>query len=108
MAFAFRPDHGAGDDGGRVLYCGGTVFAILARNTLYLKADTASRPRFEALKLQAFQPFPDRPGTMCYYAPPAEFFEDADAMLEWGRAAVTAGMAARKKPRARRAGARRR
>lgn len=76
--------------GGYVLYCGGTVFALLADNTLYLKTDAVTRPRFEALGLKPFQPFPGKPG-MRYYPPPTEFFEDPDMMAEWGRAAIEVG-----------------
>jgi DNA transformation protein len=83
--------------GGYVLYCGGVVFALLADNTLYLKADDATRPRFVALGLKPFQPFADQPGTMGYYPPPAEFFEDRDAMVDWGRAAVETGRRAQAK-----------
>lgn len=88
--------------GGYVLYCGGTVFALLADNTLYLKADDVTRPRFQAVGLKPFQPFPDQPGTMQYYPPPAEFFEDSDVMGEWGRAAVECGRRAqaKRKPKA--------
>jgi len=88
--------------GGYVLYCGGTVFALLADNTLYLKADDVTRPRFQALGLKPFQPFPDQPGTMQYYPPPAEFFEDSGVMDEWGRAAVECGRRAqaKRKPKA--------
>src|ERR1700680_687546 len=83
--------------GGYVLYCGGTVFALLADNTLHLKVDSLTRPRFEALGLKPFQPFPNQPGTMQYYPPPAEFFEDADAIAEWGQAAVECGRRAQAK-----------
>jgi DNA transformation protein len=77
--------------GGAVLYCDGIVFALLSGSTFYLKVDDLTRPRFEALGLRPFQPFPDNPGTMQYYPPPAEFFEDSDALQEWGRAAVEVG-----------------
>jgi len=77
--------------GGHVLYCNGVVFALLASNTLYLKADDITRPNFEKIRSKPFQPFPDQPGTMQYYPPPAEFFEDPDVMREWGSAAVEAG-----------------
>jgi len=83
--------------GGYVLYCGGVVFALLAGSTLYLKADDLTRPRFESFGLKPFQPFPDQPGTMAYYPPPAEFFEDPDVMTEWGRAAVETGRRAQAK-----------
>ncbi|HTS63953.1 MAG TPA: TfoX/Sxy family protein [Candidatus Acidoferrales bacterium] len=82
--------------GGHTLYCNCVVFALIARNTLYLKVDAVTRPRFEELGLKPFQPFEGQSGTMSYYPPPAEFFEDADAMLEWGRAAVGAGRRSKK------------
>jgi DNA transformation protein len=83
--------------GGYVLYCGGVVFALLGDNTLYLKADAVTRPRFQALGLKPFQPFADQPGTMGYYPPPAEFFEDPEVMADWGRAAVDTGRRAQAK-----------
>ncbi|HTS29433.1 MAG TPA: TfoX/Sxy family protein [Bryobacteraceae bacterium] len=94
--------------GGAVLYCDGFVFALLAESTLYLKVDDFTRPRFQALGLSPFQPFPDNPGTMQYYPPPAEFFEDSDALAEWGKAAVEVGKraAAKKKGKARKTGKR--
>ena len=56
--------------GGYCLYCDGFVFALLAGNTLYLKADDRNRARFDNCGLKAFRPF-DGPGTMSYYeAPP--------------------------------------
>ena len=83
------------------------VFALVADNTLYLKVDDMTRPRFERLGLKPFRPYEDRiealgrkfPEVMQYYLPPAEFFEDADVMNEWGQAAVETGRRARaKKP----------
>jgi DNA transformation protein and related proteins len=87
--------------GGHIVYCDCVTFALVANNTLYLKADAGTRPKFEALGLKAFQPFPDKPG-MSYYTPPPEFFEDPDVMLQWGREAVAAGKRAKaaKKPKA--------
>ena len=88
--------------GGYVLYCRGTVFALLAENTLYLKADDSTRPRFAALHLEPFRPFPDKPEVMQYYPPPAEFFEDPAVMMEWAGAAVEVGRRAQAKRESRR------
>jgi DNA transformation protein len=85
--------------GGHCLYCDGIVFAIVAANTLYLKADVETRPDFERLGLMPFRPFEEilkaqgrtYPAVMQFYPPPAAFFEDRDAMLEWGRKAVEVG-----------------
>jgi len=85
--------------GGYILYSNGVVFALIANNVLHLKVGDATRPRYQELGMKPFQPFPDNPGTMQYYPPPPEFFEDSDVMLEWGRAAVEVGKqaAAKKK-----------
>ena len=48
-------------------------------------------PQFEARGLRAFQPFPDKPGTMKYFQAPPEMFEDPEAMREWAGGAVEAG-----------------
>ena len=83
--------------GGYCLYCDGAVFALVADNALLLKADAINRPRFEAIGAQPFRPFPDKPETMSYYPPPANFFDDSDVMLDWGRMSVEAGRRGQKK-----------
>jgi DNA transformation protein len=76
--------------GGHILYCDCVVFALIAHNTLYLKADAQTRPHFEELGLRAFYPFEGK-ASMSYYQPPAEFFEVEGSLMEWGRMAVAAG-----------------
>jgi DNA transformation protein len=85
--------------GGHILYCDCIVFALIANNTLYLKADAQTRPRFEELGLKAFYPFEGK-ASMSYYQPPAEFFEDETALMEWGRMAVAAGQRSKTKKKA--------
>jgi DNA transformation protein len=87
--------------GGHILYCDCVVFALIARNTLYLKVDDETRGRFHALKLEPFRPFEDKDSAMSYYPPPAEFFEDPDSMIEWGRTAIGAGLRAKNKKKKR-------
>ena len=82
--------------GGHIMYCNCVVFALIAHNTLYLKADAETRPRFEERGLKAFYPFEGK-ASMSYYQPPAEFFEDEDTMLEWGRTALAAGLRSKAK-----------
>ena len=77
--------------GGNTLYCNGVVFGLVAGNTLYLKADDTNRPAFEALGLEAFRPFADRPETMRYYRAPAELFDTEDGVRKWAGGAVEAG-----------------
>jgi DNA transformation protein and related proteins len=83
--------------GGHVLYCDGVVFALVADHVFHLKVDDGTRAQFEALNLKPFQPFPDKPGTMQYFPPPPEFFEDPDTMKEWALAAIAAGKRAQAK-----------
>lgn len=87
--------------GGHCLYCDGTVFALVANNVLFLKADDVNRPQFESLGLRPFRPFPDKPESMNYYPPPADFFEDADVMKKWAGGAVEAGRRGTGKKRSR-------
>lgn len=82
--------------GGHILYCNSTVFALIAHNTLYLKADDRTRPHFEERGLKPFYPF-DGHSSMSYYQPPPEFFEDETVLMEWGRMAVGAGLRSQSK-----------
>ena len=77
--------------GGHCLYCNGTVFALVAGNTLYLKADAESRDVFIGRGLEPFRPFDDPNMSMNYFQPPPEFFEDPQALEQWGSLAVAAG-----------------
>ncbi len=81
--------------GGYCLYCNGTVFALIADDVLYLKADDENRPDFERIGAKPFQPFPDKSETMSYYPPPAEFFDNADEMEKWAASAIAAGRRAK-------------
>ena len=93
--------------GGHCLYLNGVVFALVAANTLYLKADAETRPRFEARGLEPFRPFPDKASAMSYFLAPPEFFDNQDVALEWGRLAVEAGQRAqaKRKPKGKKKGA---
>ncbi|HYP06228.1 MAG TPA: TfoX/Sxy family protein [Bryobacteraceae bacterium] len=77
--------------GGYCLYCDGIVFALVAGNAVYLKADDENRSRFEDRGLRRFKPFEDRNETMSYYEAPPEIFEDSDAMKDWIGESVNAG-----------------
>ncbi len=85
--------------GGYCVYCDGTVFAIIAEDTLYLKADDVNRPDFDAAGLKAFKPFDDKPMVMQYYLAPPEVFEDPEALEKWVGGAVQAGRRGKKKPK---------
>ena len=83
--------------GGTGLYCDGVFFGIIARDALYLKTDAENLPAFEAAGSKPFRPYPDRAGTMKYYAVPLDVLESAPELVAWAQGAIRA---------ARRAGAR--
>jgi DNA transformation protein and related proteins len=89
--------------GGVGLYCGGVFFGIIARDVLYLKVGDANRRDYVRAGMKPFKPYPDRSGTMQYYAVPVEVLESAIELAEWARKAV--GVAnSRPAPRRRPAG----
>jgi len=76
------------------LYSGELFFGIVSEDTLYLRADAASRPEFLAHGAQPFRPYAERPEvSMTYYAVPAAVLEDADELVRWSRRAVSAAQA---------------
>ena len=76
--------------GGVGLYQRGVFFGILARDTLYLKVDERNRPRYEHAGMQPFRPYPDRPGTMQYYAVPLDVLESPLDLARWARESLAA------------------
>ena len=83
--------------GGAGVYYEGFVFALLANNQLYFKADDINRPDYEALKLVPFRPYPDKPSVMPYYPVPADVQEDTDRLVEWAQKAFEAALRGKKK-----------
>jgi DNA transformation protein len=78
--------------GGHCLYADGFVFALVANNELYLKADDENRGMFETGGLLPFKPFEDKDEVMSYYQAPPEIFEDSAEMRRWCRPAIEASM----------------
>jgi DNA transformation protein len=100
--------------GGVGLYLDGLFFALIDDDTLYFKADEASRGRYEQAGSRPFCPDPSRPEqAMGYWQVPADVLEDPEALAEWAREAMGVAMSKRGKPgprrrrRAARPGARR-
>lgn len=78
--------------GGRTLYCDGTVFAILALDALWFKADAASDAQWDAAGCARFTY--EREGgtaTMNYRRAPDDCHDDADALRRWATLALAAG-----------------
>ncbi len=89
--------------GGVGLYLDGLFFALIDDDTLYFKADDASRKRYEAAGSRPFCPDPSRPEqAMGYWQVPAEVLEDPEALVDWAREAVGVALIKRSKLGARR------
>jgi DNA transformation protein len=84
--------------GGVGLYLDGLFFALIDDDTLYFKADEASRRRYEAAGSRPFCPDPSRPEqAMGYWQVPADVLEDPEALVEWAREAQGVALSKRGK-----------
>jgi DNA transformation protein len=89
--------------GGVGLYLDGLFFALIDDDTLYFKADGATRGRYESAGSKPFCPDPSRPEqAMGYWQVPAEVLEDPEALSTWAREAVGVALSKRGKHGARR------
>jgi DNA transformation protein len=79
------------------LYSDGVVFALVAQDTLYLKADAASDGEFAALELEPFvyESRVDERIVTSYRRAPDEALENAAVMATWARRGLEAAMRAR-------------
>jgi len=89
--------------GGATLYLDGTIFAIVANDLLWFKADATSDAVWDDAGCARFtyEMGEGRTGTMNYRRAPDDVYDDADALREWALLAVAAGARApvkRKKP----------
>ncbi len=91
--------------GGVGLYLDGIFCALIDDDTLYFKADDASRARYEQAGSKPFCPFPDRPDQpMGYWQVPADVLEDPDQLAAWARESMGVALAKRaRRPTRRRA-----
>jgi DNA transformation protein len=75
--------------GGVGLYHGERIFGLIARDTLYFKADDSNRRDYETRGAARFRPFADKPRwSMTYYEVPADILEEADECVAWARKSV--------------------
>ncbi len=78
--------------GGATLYCDGTVFAILAFDELWFKADAQSHAAWDAAGADRFTyDAKGRTMVMNYRRAPADAYDDADTLREWAVLAIGAG-----------------
>ena len=91
--------------GGAGVYANDLMFALIADDVLYLKADEENAARFDAEGLEAFsyEMKDGKRGVMAYRRAPDDVFDDPDAAQEWGRLGYDAALrAAAKKKRKKR------
>ncbi|MFM9829510.1 MAG: TfoX/Sxy family protein [Sphingomonas sp.] len=88
--------------GGATLYLDGTIFAIIADDALWLKADADSDMVWDEAGCTRFTyDFGHRrTGSMNYRRAPDDVYDDADALRHWATVALGAGARApARKPR---------
>ena len=84
--------------GGAGIFRDGLMFALIAEETLYLKADAASQGEFEALSLPPFT-YGAKGGkrtVMSYWRAPEACLDDRDEMTEWAQKAFAAALRAQR------------
>jgi len=88
--------------GGHGLYRDGRMFALVADDLLYLKADAQTQARFRAAGSAPFiYESATRRIEMSYWSAPAEALENSSAMREWCQLAYAAALrtaAAKRRP----------
>lgn len=78
--------------GGATLYCDGTIFAIVAVDDLWFKADKASDAVWDAEGAERFSyARKGQLATMNYRRAPGDVHDDAEAMIRWAEIAIAAG-----------------
>lgn len=90
--------------GGAGIFREGLMFALIADETLYLKADEVSQGEFEALTLPPFT-YGAKGGkrtVMSYWRAPEACLDDRDEMTGWARKAYAAALRSQKPGKQRR------
>jgi DNA transformation protein and related proteins len=87
--------------GGAGIYADGVMFAILADDVLYLKADDTTQRAFESEGMRPFtyQPAGKAPVAMSYWEVPPRLLEEPDELVSWAREAHRIAHASKAKKR---------
>lgn len=82
--------------GGGGVYCDGVIFALIIEDIVYLKADDATRPRFEAEGLAPFtyETKDGRRTVMSYWRMPERLLDEPDELRDWALQALQASLRA--------------
>jgi DNA transformation protein len=79
--------------GGNGLYHEGLMFAIVMDQRLYLKADEANRPEFEALGLAPFTyAMKGKEVALSYWAAPDAIFDEPSEAVRWAQSSWDAAL----------------
>jgi DNA transformation protein and related proteins len=92
--------------GGASVYADGVLFALVDDDVLYLKADDATKVRYEAEGLKPFT-YDGKTGpvSMSYWRAPERLYDEPDDMLEWAREAVNVAARAKRSAGPKKSGA---
>lgn len=82
------------------IYQDDLIFALVIRETLYLKVDAVSQPDFECRQLLPFTYVArGKPVSVCYFSAPPEVFESNETMRLWTDSALAAARRSRTAPK---------
>ncbi len=92
--------------GGEGLSLGGVTFAFIMGQSLYMRVDDETRPRFEDAGMEPFSYATKKRRVMVrsFYATPEELYDDGDELCDWARAALAVAQAAARLKAARKFG----
>jgi len=78
--------------GGAGIYADGTMFALVARGIIYLKANEVNTPAFERENLAPFtyETKGGKRGVMSYRRMPDRLYDDPEELATWAREALAA------------------
>ncbi len=86
--------------GGHGIYAAGRMFALIADDVLYLKADSVNRAALLAEGGQPFKPFEGKSMVMPYISLTEEALEDEETLVRLARGAIDAALRAPDKKKA--------
>lgn len=100
LMMAFGPVKARAMFGGHGLYLDGLMFALIADERLYFKADALSVDDFTSQGLKPFTyEFKGKVGHLRYYEAPLEAYDEPQHMVLWARKAHECAMRQRKSPK---------
>lgn len=86
--------------GGYGIFFDDLMFALIARDTLYFKADDENRPAFEAEQMGPFTyTAKGRAGSLSYYEAPSDALESPAELAPWAARGIAAAQRAALKKR---------